>query len=522
MKDNYKTTLYVAELADKTVPTREDVRKELWKYMKQANSSGLLNYDDEKELISYNGKEIGYRVMDAITANAYLLAFRPYGKVAGWGKASVSSSQNVLDFCDLLGSVIQIPTNPELSFKRRVFAYNDRIDISEWTVLCPYDNLHKKTDLIKFRSSSNYESSLSAVPRNSEMHIFTDTYFKGAGPCQALRETLSVYGKVFGPYKIAQARMAASRISPRAKKDTIFVFLENDEGLDKYYETDKIFFDSNLTPTQYVSTGTVEEKLSRYQGVNANLILEMLTKMGRQPVVLQAPEEIFANDGFLCLSDIETVSDRLFGAIFTYAKQGLEMLREDVQIYDNIRFRIPNTYSIEIDDENIGLLADYVYGLVGGRNNIDILLTKRWKYESIIKLIDLLSRNNIRTKRVYYISSRTSRFVDEYLLDNRNFRSLIHPYLIINKKIAFLKACTEIRIFQNLFSLFVELQYPKQEELTQEDLEKLLWLAKKRIYRIQEFSMLKVPEPLYVFSNLRKIYIGKTGTRNTIPLRLLI
>lgn len=522
MKDDNKTTLYVAKLADKTAPTRQDVRKELWKYMKNIDETSLLDYNDEKELICYNGKQIGYRIMDAIPANAYLLAFRPYGKVAMWGKASIAASQNLLEFCDLLGSTIEIATNPKLAFEQRSFASNDRIDISQWSVLCPYTDLHKKKDLIRFRSSANYQSSISAVPRNSEMYVFSDTYLKGTGPYQALKETLSYYGKVFGPQKIAHARRAVSGISQRAKKNSIFIFLENNENLSEHYEKDKIFFDSNLMPTQYVSTATVEQKLLRFQGVNANLILEMLTKMGRQPVVLQAPEEIFTNDGFLCLSDITTVKDRLFGAVFTYAKQGLETLREDVQIYDNVRFKNPNKFSIEIDNDNIDLLAENVYGLIGGRHNIDILLTKRWKIESINRLVELLERNNIRVKKVYYISSRTSRFVDDYLLDNCNYRSLVHPYMIINKKIAFLKVCTEIRIFQNLFSLFIELQYPNQAELKQADLEKILWLAKKRIYRIQEFSILKIPEPLYVFNNLRKMYIGKINTRSSLPLRLLI
>jgi hypothetical protein len=171
------------------------------------------------------------------------------------------------------------------------------------------------------------------------------------------------------------------------------------------------------------------------------------------------------------------------------------------------------TYWI-IDQEN-------VYGLVG-RNTIDILLTKRWKQESIDKLVELLSKKNIKVKRAYYISSRTCRFVDEYLLDPSNNRSLNHPYIIVNEKIAFLKACTQIRIFLNLFSLFVELQYPKDGKLNQGDLEKLLWLVKKRIYRIQEFAVLKNPEPICVFRNLKKMYVGKIGTKNTIPLRLLI
>lgn len=506
-------------MESKVSPTREEVRKQVWQKMKEIVATTQVRFDDQTEFAIYNGTEIGYRVMDEMTAKAFLLAFRPYGNVAAWGKAAIDASRNVLDFCNLLGN-FTISTNPPLFFKKRSFAYNDRIDISDWEVLCPYAGTQRKTDLMRFRTK--YENALSAVPKNNEMHIFTDTYYKGLGPYQSLKSILSVYGTVFGPFKISQARASASSISPRSKKNSIFIFLENEAGLDKHYTNDKIFFDSNLLPTQYVSTETVEGKLSRFQGVNANLMLEMLTKIGMQPVVLQAPETIFTNDGFLCLSDVETVSERLFGAIFTYAKQGLESLREDIQIYDNIKFRTPNNYSLEIDYENVSLLAENVYQLVGGRNSVDILLTKRWKDASIKKLVELLGNNNIKVKKVYYISSRTARFVDEYLLEGNNYRSLSHPYMIINEKIAFLKCCTEIRIFQNLFSLFIELQYPTDASLKQEDLEKILWLSKKRIYRIQEFSVLKMPEPIYVFNNLRKMYIGKIGTRNTLPLRLLI
>ena len=94
--------------------------------------------------------------------------------------------------------------------------------------------------------------------------------------------------------------------------------------------------------------------------------------------------------------------------------------------------------------------------------------------------------------------------------------------MVIDGRIAFLKACTETRIFPNLFSLYVEQVWPAHGQLGQGDLEKLLWLSKKRIYRIQEFSILKNLEPIYIFRNLRKMYLGDIKEKLTIPLRLLI
>ena len=134
----------------------------------------------------------------------------------------------------------------------------------------------------------------------------------------------------------------------------------------------------------------------------------------------------------------------------------------------------------------------------------------------------MLLESKVETEKVYYISSRTSRFVDEYLQESSNYRSCCYPYKILGKRIAFLKTCTEIRIYPNLFSLYIELMWPKNAQITQGDLEKILWLAKKRIYRIQEFHILKNAEPVWIFRNLRKMYLGEIRERLTIPLRLLI
>jgi hypothetical protein len=515
MEVSYKTSLYVS-LKGKSVPSQIDVRRQIWNLIKGV--SGVVVLDEEKELFTYGSGKICFSVV--YSEGQYLSAFRPCGNVQAFGKESLAQSENVLAFCNSIGNELKVATSPPLTFQRQIIQRNNRIDISFWEIDCPYSGTKKKTTVFEFRGSA-INNSVAAVPTNNEMRIFTDTYVKGTGPFIELRNKLSTFGTVSGPEPIANSRWAISNISPRNKQSLIFVFLEDQAVLEKHYVNDKIFFDSNHMPTQYVRANTVAGKFPTLSGVKANFILEMLTKMGKQPVKLIAPEEIFVNDGFLCLSDVETVKNKLFGAIFTYTKQGLDTLKEEVHIYDNIAFKTPTEHTIELYDESFPLLANNIYGLVGS-NTIDILLTKRWKLDAIKKLVDLLQTRNISTKRVYYISSRASRFVDEYLLGGTNDKSLQHPYLIVNDKIAFLKASTQIRIFNNLFSLFVELQYPENGKINYGDLEKLLWLAKKRIYRIQEFSVLKNPEPIYVFRNLKKMYVGEIGTKNMIPMRLLI
>ncbi len=515
MEVSYKTSLYISSVG-KSTPSQVEVRNGIWNQVKQ--TSGAVISDEEKNIITYGPSKICFSVI--YSEKMYLVAFRPCGNVSAFGRESLLQSEKVLDFCNSLGDRIQISTNPPLVLLRQILPSNNKIDISFWEIECPYSGSKKKTTVLEFRSSA-INNSVAAVPKDNEMRIFTDTYAKGTGPFQELRNKLSMFGRVTGPEPIANARWAASNVSSHDRKNLIFVFLENQEVLEKHYVNDKIFFDSNHMPTQYIRANTVDGKFPTLPGVKANFILEMLTKMDKQAVKLIAPEEIFANDGFLCLSDIETVRNRLFGAIFTYTRQGLDTLKEDVHIYDNITFQTPTDYSIELDEASFPLLVNNIYGLVG-RNNIDILLTKRWKPDAIKKLVELLQNKNISAKRVYYISTRTSRFVDEYLVGGTNDKSLQHPYLIVNDKIAFLKTSTQVRIFNNLFSLFVELQYPEKGKIVQGDLEKLLWLAKKRIYRIQEFSVLKNPEPIYVFRNLKKMYVGKIGTANTMPLRLLI
>lgn len=521
MQSNYKTSLYIATIEGEVIPRRYQVRAELCKFFNSINNCNT-KFDQENQIISFKGNKISFRVLDSSTEKIFLLSFQPLGNISMSKDPCLNASEEVLNFCDSIGSKIKISTNPVLMFSRYLQPTNARIDISFWEVICPYVVPQRKISLVEFRAGSNYSNVFSSIPKEVNFQIFSNSFNKSSAEYRTLRDSLSAYGTISEPNPITSARQYSMNLAVRLRSSTIFIFLETDSKVGESYETNKIFFASNLIPTQYINTETVNNKLSRWKGVNANLILEILTKIGKKPVILQAPEEIFTNDGFLCLSDIDSAPKRLFGAIFSYTKQGLEIEREEVQIYDDLNFKVLNEYTIDIDENNIDTLTNRVGELIGKKITIDILLTRRWSETNIQALIKKLSNKKISVEKIYYISNKTSRFVDEYLLDASNYKSLSHPFTIIGKRIAFLKACTELRIFPNLFSLFIELQYPENGQLTQGDLEKILWLSKKRIYRIQEFSVLKSPEPIYVFKNMRKKYIAKIDTRLRIPLRLLI
>ena len=524
--EKYDTTLYVASVPGKIIPSRAEVRQSLWEHFKQfADEKGLSIIEEKwKQQIVYNTTQVSFRVMDVPVGKLYFLSFYPTGSVSRWGRPeNEKAATSVLEFCNNLGSEITIPLG-DLVFKRVELSDQDSIDISNWEVTCPFSRPAKKSSLGEFlreTGQTRYENVFLSVPKENEFHIFTETFFKGTEPFPQLRNVLSNFGLVKDPRSLKTSKEFGEKLATRVKEKSIFVFLENERLLEAWYENLKIYFDSSRIPTQYIDEKTVRNKLPMFPGVRANLLLEMLTKMGKPPIILQAPEEIFINDGFLCLSDVVSARQRLFGALFTYSRQGLGP-QEEVQIYDDIEFETPTRHSLEMTDENIDLLARKIHKLIGRRLKIDILLTKRWKEENIEKLVEMLHESKIETEKVYYISSRTSRFVDEYLQESINYKSCRYPYKILGKRIAFLKTCTEIRIYNNLFSLYIELMWPENAQITQGDLEKILWLVKKRIYRIQEFHVLKNAEPIWVFRNLRKMYLGEIRERLTIPLRLLI
>ena len=195
-------------------------------------------------------------------------------------------------------------------------------------------------------------------------------------------------------------------------------------------------------------------------------------------------------------------------------------MEEEVQIYEDIDF-IADYHTIKIPDEKIDILAQRISKLIGEKMEMDILITKEWSTERLKKLITKLREYEIEVKKVYYISPRTSRFTDSFII-SESVNKTKHPYHIVGDKVAFLRTSTGLRMYANLSHLYIKLMWPEDAKIEESDLMKVLWLVKKRIYRLQEWDVLKIPEPMHIFGNIKNMYLGEFKETLTLPLRLLI
>ena len=80
-----------------------------------------------------------------------------------------------------------------------------------------------------------------------------------------------------------------------------------------------------------------------------------------------------------------------------------------------------------------------------------------------------------------------------------------------------------IQLYGTMFPIYIELLNPwTNEKLTEEDLKVILWLVKKRIYRIANFYNLKIPELLALFDQVKGLHLKEIQGRLKISLHTLI
>lgn len=515
---DYATTLYVAELEADAFPPLETMRGKIQKCLSSKVSEGVTFVEKSQNLV-YNGTLICYRVRDLPEEKKILLSFFPIGEDRSrWFKQqNLKAAGDVLKFCEMLGELLTFDIQKDnFTFKKVTLPSDSILNIADWEIEMATMEPAQK---ISFGDMpGGYKWIMDSIPTDTTFMIFTEKYKNGGEPVTALTNILDKYGNVGRVRSLITAKSFAEKAATSG--DTAYIFMDQDYLLKQWYESQKIYFDSNKIPTQFVKDNTVTEKLVKWPGTKANLILEIMTKMGKPPLKLKPPEDIITSDGFLCLSDIEKTTRRLFGALFCYSKGEIQA-EEEVHIYDDIDFTFPAWEKIDVPVEKLDVLSKRISNLIAKDMEIDILVTKEWSQEKLVRLINKLKENGIGVQKVYYISTRTARFTDEYITSNPSNKTQ-YPYRIIGDKTAFLRSSTGVRIYPNLFQLFIRLMWPMNQKICPDDLKKILWLVKKRMYRIQELDVLKLPEPMLIFSNVNKMYLGKFHETLSLPLRLLI
>ena len=97
-----------------------------------------------------------------------------------------------------------------------------------------------------------------------------------------------------------------------------------------------------------------------------------------------------------------------------------------------------------------------------------------------------------------------------------------HPYILWDGRAASLQTNSKIQLYGTMFPIYVELLNPWAEKLNEDDLKLILWLVKKRIYRIANFYNLKIPELISLLDQVGSLNIKDITGKLKISLHALI
>lgn len=514
-----KTSLYVAYFDPKDIPSYKTCREEIWaKIMSILKPKGYIG-EEQYHSILYDGYKIIYKVNFPYRSGVALITFFPYGFGAShWTEEKNKNAiRAVIKICDMLGDQLSISSERALlNFQREVIREDDNLNIGRWTVSLLCTNPQERLSLDDFLNTRYLDLLDKIKDVNINVVPFTGDSPGTINQRAVLEKALGGYTTFDSVKRLQTAREFIEKHS--WVKDTVCLFIDTPATLDIWYAKYKIHFCKMGVPTQFINIPTID-KIPTWKGVKVNFLAEMLTKVDKRPFALKPPREMLDIDGFLCLSDIRDKVDAFFGALITYSGEGASK-EEEVQIYSDIRFEEKEDDRIHINDDDLELLADKVGNLVARSVKIDILITKEWDYIQLDKIIKQLIQKGLEVNRVYYISTKTSRFVDESVLSDHP--DAINPYFILGDRVGFIRTSTRVRVFQNLPMVYAKLAWPDSAKMEEKDLAKILWLTKKRLYRRQEFAVLDIPEPIIVLRRFNRVLIGDIDGRLTIPVRLLI
>jgi hypothetical protein len=144
------------------------------------------------------------------------------------------------------------------------------------------------------------------------------------------------------------------------------------------------------------------------------------------------------------------------------------------------------------------------------KDSADIYVTKRWDKKQIEKFTDKLKENNISVRNIFYISTRAIKGVVDNSAEKYKFY-----YKKIDNRAVIIKTVNTLKWYGDLFPIWCEKIYPN-EDITSDDIDTILWSIKKRIYRIDNFDSLKIPEIFSLLKSQKKKYLSLI--RNNLDL----
>lgn len=317
----------------------------------------------------------------------------------------------------------------------------------------------------------------------------------------------------------------------RDKNCVVFSQFVRSESGDKYLDW-KFKITNQEVPSQNVVSVTSQAHLQTVK-------LEVLHKLGLRPLELDPSEEEKQIDGFLYLSRVNEWLNHedpsrdeyrnILGAVLIYGKrqgdseelilpiddpiteEGQKYLQEDESNFEND----PVVYN----EETVAKTLTEGLHLVGLRLNI--IISKRIKYDKIQTLVERLAKNGVKVNKIFFFSRHFSSSPSDPERLSESSSTTI-SYKIISDRHLFYQPSQRLLGQFDLGTVYTEQLYPLNEPLGKGDVVSLIRLAKRRLYRLYNVQSLRIPEPIVIFKDKHKIIAKLAGLGKSVPMRLLI
>jgi hypothetical protein len=261
--------------------------------------------------------------------------------------------------------------------------------------------------------------------------------------------------------------------------------------------------------------------------------LELMHKLGYRPLELNPVEEAVPIDGVLYLSRVnEWLSwddpdrqkyERLLGSVLVYGERPNETEEVALTIDDPISLDESESKDgfeeVVNNEENVATALSN--GMSLSNRTLDLIFTQRVGNNKIYRLVSELGKRNIHIRKAFYFSTKYSCSPsDPERTEGGNNASV--NYRIVQDKHLFFQPSQRVLGFFDIGTAYCELLYPLDTNIEEMDAISIVRLAKRRLYRVYNVPSLRVPEPIIIFREKKKMIAELSGSGRVIPLRLLI
>ncbi|MEM0136405.1 MAG: hypothetical protein QXU18_14460, partial [Thermoplasmatales archaeon] len=420
--------------------------------------------------------------------------------------------------------------NQAIQFTRLVL--NGQVDIGDWSVIAGHTSKHKLRELTDSRNifeiikyiDGEFKRLTRSYPTKGIFLNNVDNVRR-----EAIERYLGYSGFLFDKASFNPVVLAAkaqdSNFVRNAMVFSSFPKIDNDE-----YPRWKREMIGRRIPSQNVLINPTPAKMQTVK-------MEVMEKLGFRPLDLDPAEEVSEADGFLYLLRLEDYLDldqmdslidsrNVLGAVTLPGKRFGESEEIIMTIKDS------PSYSGKLSGEKKEDASTVIYNEEESTNQIvsilslkgktlDLILTRSPKYDNLQTIIQKFEFSGVKIRKVFYFSHRYSCGPSDPERIEGGVANIV-SFKLIDEKHLFLQPSQRIQGLFDIGTVYVGLLYPLDEKITNEDINSLIRLAKRRLYRIYNIPSLRTPEPIIIFKKRAKMIAEMSSFGVKIPLRLFI